>query len=128
MKPTPSRLLLAGSSLIMALGGPLHAAAFNKAAAVLATANLPPFYTGSFKALWLADSATLVTLALAFGVIAFRPTMASRPVVLLLALIPAVTAGLIYHFVGGFFAAHLLMAAALAALAAGLLFPTAQPS
>ena len=128
MKSKPFRLLLAGSSLIMALGGPAHAAVFNKAAAILAPANLPPFYTGSFKALWLADSATLVTLALAFGLVAFRPTMASRPVVLLLALIPAATAGLIYHFVGGFFAAHLLMAAALAAFAAGLLYPATTPS
>ncbi len=112
----------------MALGGPLHAAAFNKAAAILAAANLPPFYTGSLKGLWLADSATLVTLALTFGLIAFRPGLASRPVVLLLALIPAATAGLVYHFVGGFFAAHLLMAAAVAAFIGGLLFPTALPS
>jgi hypothetical protein len=128
MKSTPFRLLLAGSSLVLALGGPLHAAAFNKAASVLGTVNLPPFYTGSFKVLWLADSATLLTLAVTFGFIAVRPAAASRPVVLLLALIPAATAGLIYHFVGSFIAAHLLMTAALAAFVAGLLFPTATPS
>ncbi len=128
MKSTPFRLLLGGSSLILALGGPAHASAFNKAAVLLAAANLPPFYAGSFKALWLADSSTLLTLAVTFALIAVRPAAASRPVVLLLALIPAATAGLVYCFVGSFLAAHLLMAAALAAFAAGLLFPTAKPS
>ena len=128
MKSTPSRLLLAGSWLTLALGRQLHAAAFKNAAAVLAAANLPPFYAGSCQALWLADSATLLTLALTFGFIALRPGAASRAVVLLLALIPAATAGLIYHFVGSFFAAHLLMTAALAAFTAGLLLPNARPS
>src|SRR5438445_6682705 len=117
MKSTWCRLLLAGSSFILALGGPVHAAAFNKAAAILAAANLPPFYAGSFKGLWLADSATLLALAATFGFIAARPAAASRPVLMLLALIPAATAGLIYHFVGSFFAAHLLMTAAVAAFA-----------
>ncbi len=120
---SPFRWLLAGSSLIMALGGPLHAAAFRKAAEVLAAASLPPFYVGSFKALWLADSATLLTLAIVFGFIAASPALASRSVVMLLALIPAATAILIYLFVGGFFAAHLLLAAGAAAFIAGLRFP-----
>ena len=125
MTAPASRILLALSAVIMVLGGPLHAAAFKKAAAVLAASNIPAFYCGSFKGLWLADSATLITLAMTFAVIAVRPAAAARPVVMLLAVIPGATAELVYFFVGPFFAAHLLMLAAIAAFVGGLLLPQA---
>jgi len=122
MSTRPPALLLSVAAFILLLGACAHAAAFPKAAAVLAAATgMPSFYAGSFRGLWLADSATLFTLGAVFGYLAARPQAAARPVVVLLALIPAGTAGLIYWFVGGFFAAHLLMAAALATALAGVL-------
>jgi hypothetical protein len=117
-----ARYFLAFSSLILGAGGLMHAAAFNRAAAAVASASLPPFFANSFKALWLIDSATQLILAALLAAIAARPAVATRPVVLLLAFIPAATAGLIYRFVGSFFAGHLLAAAAAGILLGGLCF------
>jgi len=101
----------------------MHAAAFPKAQVAIDGTNLPHFYAGSSKALWLADSATLFILAVIFGLIAARPSVASRPLVILVALIPAATAILIYTFLGGFIAGHILVAIAILALLAGTQFP-----
>jgi hypothetical protein len=119
------RLLLACSSFLSAAGGALHAAAFGKALPAISASNLPRVYEGSSKALWLADSAVLFIVAAVFGLIAIRPSTATRPVVLLVALIPAATAALIYTFLGNFFAGHVLVAIAALALFAGLQFPGA---
>jgi hypothetical protein len=120
------RFLLAFSSLLLAVGGATHAAAFHLARAAIATSNLPSFFGNSLKLLWLADSTTMFGLAAVFGLIATRPSAATRAVVLLLALIPAVTAVLLYVFLGSFFAGHLLLAAAGMAFFAGLRFPGAR--
>ena len=120
------RFLLAFSSILLLVGGIAHAAAFNRALAVIAASNLPPFIGNSFKALWLADSATQVILAVLFGLVAARPSTATRSMVALPALIPATTAVLIYTFLGGFYAGHLLLVAAAAAFFAGLQFPGAR--
>ncbi len=117
------RLLLAFSSLLSALGGTIHAAAFRKALAAINASDLPRFYGGSSKGLWLADSATLFILAALFGLIAARPSTATRPLVILVALIPAATAILLYTFLGNFLAGHLLLAIAALAFLAGLQFP-----
>jgi len=117
------RLLLAFSSLLSAVGGALHAAPFNRALAAIAAANLQPFYGNSFKALWLSDSTTLFILAGVFALIAAKPSAATKPVVVLLALIPAAVAVLIYTFLGSFFAGHLLLAIAAFAFMASLKFP-----
>jgi len=124
LKTTP-RLLLAFSSFLSAVSGAIHAAAFGKALPAFSTSNLPRLYRGSSKALWLEDSAVLFILAAVFALIAIRPSTATRPVVMLVALIPAVTAVLIYTFLGNFFAGHFLLAIALPALFAGLQFPSA---
>lgn len=117
------RFLLALSSAISALGGAMHAAAFPKALVAIDGSNLPHFYGGSSKGLWLADSATLFILAVIFGLIAARPSLARRPLVILVALIPAATAVLIYTFLGSFIAGHILLVIAALAIAAGSLFP-----
>jgi hypothetical protein len=62
-------------------------------------------------------------LAVVFGLIAVRPSVATRPVAVLLALIPAAIGVLICTFLGGFFAGHILLATAAAVLLAGLQFP-----
>ncbi len=123
MVPRTSRFLLALSSIISALGGAMHAAAFRKALVAIDVSNLPRFYGGSSKGLWLADSATLFILAVIFALIAARPSVASRPLVMLVALIPAATSIMIYTFLGGFIAGHILLAIALLAIAAGSQFP-----
>lgn len=116
-----SRILLALAALLMGLGGYVHAAAFGKARAQLAGVSLPPFFANSFKALWLADSTTMFSLMLIFALIAARPDVASRPMIGLLALIPAAIGVLIYVFVGNFFAGHMLMATSAFVLLAALL-------
>ncbi len=120
------RFLLAFSSLLLAVGGALHAAPFGRTQALITASNLTPFLANSYKALWLGDSANMFLLSALFGLIAARPSAAARPVVLLLALIPAATAVLIYVFLGGFFAGHILLATAAVAFFAGLQFPAAK--
>jgi hypothetical protein len=116
-----SRMLFAFSALIFLVGGSLHALAFPKASTALSTVSLIPFYSNSFRALWLIDSATLVILAILFAIIAIRPQVISKWAAILVALIPFATAVLIYVFVGSFFAAHMLLGASLAAILGGLM-------
>lgn len=117
-----SRVLLAAAALSLAAGGVMHARAFAGTDAAVAASNLPAFYGNSLRALWLSDSAILLILAVLYVVVAVRPTMASR-VVVLTALIPAATAACLYVFLGKSFAAHLLMGASGMVVAALLLLP-----
>jgi hypothetical protein len=116
-----SRLLLATSSAIRLFGGVVHTLAFQKAVAAVAVSNLALFFGKTLKGLWLIDSTMLLTLAVAFGLIAARPVMASGVIVALLALIPAITAVLLYCFIGPIMPAHLLVIASGLAFLAGLL-------
>ncbi len=122
------RFLLALAALLAAAGTTLHALPFGKAAGVITASSLPPFYRNTFQALWLGDSANLFALALLFGLIAARPAVATRPIVLLLAVLPAATAALIYWFLGMFFAGHILVVIAGLASIAGLRFPRLHPT
>jgi MFS family permease len=122
------RFLLALASLLSALGGAIHAAAFRKALAAIDASDIPKFYASTSKGLWLADSATLFILAALFGLLAARPSTGRRPLVILTALIPAATAILLYTFLGNFFAGHLLLVIAGLAFLAGLQFPASEKS
>ena len=115
-----SRILLALSALILVLGGTMHAGAFKKMLIAVDASNLPPFYANSLKGLWLIDAATLITLAVIFAVIAAQPALASRAVVVLLAIVPAATAFFLYRYIGNFLPAHMLLASSAAAVIAGL--------
>jgi hypothetical protein len=115
------RFFLVCSALVLALGAFMHASAFNKISSAIASSDLAPFAANSLKVLWLADSATALLLATVFGIIAVRPGMATRSIVVLLSLIPGATAVLIYIFVGNFIGGHIMLAAAVAAFIAGLL-------
>ena len=118
------RLLLAASAVLCALGGALHAMVFfAKASSSIDGANLSPLLAAELKVLWLADSTTLMTLALLFGFIALKPCAVSRTVVVLLAVAPAATAVLLYLFLGPFYAGHMLIAASVMACVAGLSMP-----
>ena len=115
------RLLLMASAAMLALGGLMHARAYGKAAAAVASSSLPVFYGSSLKALWLIDSATLLVLSAVFGLVAARPVLASGTVIALLALIPGATAALLYIFMGTFLPAHILLASALMTMVPGVL-------
>lgn len=119
------RLLLGTAALILAAGGLMHAAAFGRTLSAVAASDLAPFYADSLKALWLIDSATLITLSVVFAVIAARPSsIATRTVVMLLAVIPAATAFYLYKYIGVFPAANMLIGAAAAAVLGGLGLPS----
>ena len=129
MKRHIPRLLLAASAVVFAFGGIMHAAAYvARASSSIDAANLPPFLGAELKVLWLADSTTLMALALLFGFIAAKPTSAARAVIVLLALVPAATTLLLYLFLGPFYAGHMLMAASTMVVIAGLLTPVGRDS
>jgi len=114
-----SRMLLILASLLLTAGGGTHAAAYPKTAAAVAGSNLPPYFGNALKALWLMDSSGMFVLAAVCLLVAIRPLAASGPVIMLLGLIPAATAALLYLFIGRFLGAHLLLATAIAMVIAG---------
>ncbi len=116
------RLLLALSGLCLAAGGAAHALAFPKAATVAEHSALPPFFSAAFKGLWLCDSITSVSLALALGSIAAFPRLASRTLIMLLALAPLACATAIFATMGNFFAGHIMLLAGTLALMGGATF------
>lgn len=126
MRSRVARVILGLCSLILALGGLAHAKAFRGAQRAIGAAHLPAIYGNDFKALWLADSATLLTVAALYAMIAARPSVASRTLLMMISGIPAATAIFIYMFVGNFYAGHLLLAAAGAAAFSAIWLP-AQP-
>jgi hypothetical protein len=113
---TLSRSILGLCSLVLTLGAFAHAKAFPRMSVALAKVSLPAIYANDFRTLWLADSTTLLTVALLFAWIAFRPTTPLKSALIMIALIPASTALLLYRFVGSFYAAHLLLGTAAAAV------------
>lgn len=115
------RFLLAFSAIILLVGGVMHASVFGKTVAAVATSNLPPFYGNSLKGLWLIDAATLITLAIVFGLLAGRPALVDKSVIILLAIIPAATACFLSKYIGNFRPAHMLLTAAAAAAGGALL-------
>jgi hypothetical protein len=118
------RLLLATSAAIFAFGGTMHAVAYvAKALPSISGSDLPPFLRSELKVLWLADSTTLMALALVFGLIAAKPAAASKAVIMLLAIVPAAITALLYVFLGPFYPGHMLLAASAMVIAAGVLMP-----
>jgi hypothetical protein len=115
-----SRSILTVCALILAFGAFAHARAYRGMALALGKANLAAIYANDFRTLWLADSTTLLTVAVLFLWIAARPAAPAKSAIILIALIPASTAVLLYHFVGNFYAGHLLLGTAVAAACAFL--------
>ena len=116
------RWLLAIAAALLLLNAIMHTSIFAQARAAVAASNLATFFGQSLRALWLIESVTLLMLAVVFGLLAARPEMASGAVVVLLALVPAGTAGMLYRFIGGgFVPAHLILLATALAFVAGLL-------
>jgi hypothetical protein len=110
---------LVASSALLVLSAVMHTRAFGKAA--VAASSLAEFYGNALKALWLIDSATMLVLAVLFTVAAVKPAAVSGLGLIMLAVIPAATAALLYTFIGSFLPAHILLATALMIVTAGLL-------
>jgi hypothetical protein len=122
MQSRAPRVLLGLSSAILLFGGAMHGVAYMlKAASAIGLSNLPPFLASELKVLWMADSTTLISVGATYAFLAVRPQAASGVVVLLITAVPAATTVLLYGFLGGFYAAHLLAAASVMGFAAGLL-------
>jgi hypothetical protein len=112
-------LALAASTL--AAGGVLHSAVYSEAKTVFAGSGLPSFFASACNGLWTSDSANLFSSALTFAAVAAWPRLAKRPLILLLTLPPLSTALSVYVAMGfGFFPAHVLLGAGLAAVLAAL--------
>jgi hypothetical protein len=121
---TLSRILLAISALIFAVGTWIHTSAFGRMSAGVAKSDLPAFLGNGFRTLWLMDSSVQVVLAIVFALAAMKPTMATKPLILLIALIPLATAIFIYHFIGNFIGGHIFLTGGVAAILGGLLLPS----
>jgi hypothetical protein len=121
MKSSVVRAFFITAALVLAIGAVMHAAAFQKIQEALSISNLTPFAADSLKALWLADSATCLLVAAFFGCLVVNPSSANHFAALVVALIPAATAVMIYIFIGSSVVGHLLLAASLSAIAGTLL-------
>jgi hypothetical protein len=119
------RILLAFSAVLLAIGASMHTAAFGKVSAAVATSDLAGFFGKGLKVLWLQDSTVTMVLAIVFAIVAIRPLAASNTVIVLLGLVPSVTAALVYLFIGNFIGGHIFLTAGLAAILGGLLWPEA---
>lgn len=117
---TLARTFLVVAALILAIGAVIHAAAFTKVLTAIAASNVPAFAGNSLKVLWLADSATSLLIASLFLLVVVRPSAIAPFAIIPLALIPSVTALLIYIFMGNFFGGHILLVAAIAAIAGAI--------
>lgn len=112
------RLMLAVAAALLLAAMVLHTMAYSRATTALDATALPAFFVGAFKSLWLIDSVMCGVLGVLYLAVAWKPALGVRAAMALLALMPALTAGIIYAIVGNFFAAHVLLAAAALALAA----------
>jgi hypothetical protein len=117
------RILLAFSAILLAVGAWIHTSAFNKVSTAVAKSDLDAFVGKGFKVLWFQDSTIAIVLAIVFAMVAVRPFTASKIVIVLLGLIPVITAALAYHFIGNFIGGHIFLMAGVAAILGGLLFP-----
>jgi hypothetical protein len=120
---TLSRILLFLSAFLFAFGAWIHTSAFGKVSAAIAKSDLADFFGKGFKTIWLMDSSVQVILAIVFAFVAIRPNAATKPIVVLIALIPLTTAIFAYYFLGNFMAGHLFLVGSLAAIFGALLLP-----
>ena len=116
-----SRILVGFSAILLAVGAHFHTSAFNKTAALIAESNLSAFLGNGVKVLCLQDSVITNVLAIIFAIVAIKPTAAPKWIVIMLALVPIITAALVYHFIGNFFGGHIFLAAGIAAILGTLL-------
>ena len=121
MMKTVSRILLVFSAIVFAFGAYIHTSAFDRMSASVAKSDLPAFFGNGFRVLWLQDSALQIVFAILFALVAIRPSLATRWIIAIVALIPLTTAVMIYCVIGNFIGGHIFLAGALAAILGALL-------
>ena len=115
-----SRILLAISALLLAFGAWTHSMGFHRVEFAVAKSDLMPFVANGLKVLWLQDSTIAIVLALIFAIVAVKPAAGPKWIIVVLALVPIITAGLVYHFIGNFFGGHIFLTAGIAAILGAL--------
>jgi len=120
-----SRCFLAVSALLLAGGGLAHALAYVRASTVVERSTMPKFFIAAFKGLWMGDASSSIALALVFAAIAFFPRLATKPLIMLIAVGPIAVAIAIFATMGNFYAGYLTMLAGMAALSGAVLHQNA---
>ena len=116
-----SRILLSFSAIVFAFGAYIHSSAFGRISDAVAKSDLSAFLGKGFRTLWLQDSALQIVFAIIFVFVAIRPAAATKPIILLIALLPLTTAVLIYCLIGNFIGGHIFLAGSIAAILGTLL-------
>ena len=120
-----ARLLILLGSIVMFVGALLHIVGGSVGVfPALEKAGMDPRIAGAIKCVWLVVSAHGLLLSPALVWISRRQGMAS--LLRYLALIPAVDAGLMFHFVGIFAGFYIVAACALLLLTGAWLMPREQ--
>jgi hypothetical protein len=123
---TPARWLILLASIILFCAGLMHIIGYTFLIPVLVKTGVDAKILGAIKAVWLVFSVELVILSPAFVWLGQRP--GSRSLLLYLALIPLIDAGLMYYFVGGFTGFYMVAGGALVLLAGAWLLPRRSTS
>ncbi|HEU5245810.1 MAG TPA: hypothetical protein VFU09_01855 [Candidatus Udaeobacter sp.] len=110
------RLLLTFAAIVLAIVALMHTSCFSEISIAVAKSDLVPFVSKGLKVLYLQFSVTAIVLAVVFATAAVRPGAVSKAMILLLALVPVITAALRYYFIGS----HMGLIAGVAAILGGL--------
>ena len=105
------RVALAASALLQLAGAIVHALGFPSVVPAFDASSMSASLIQVCKALWLANSSSLVVIAALCAYIAVRPSSAKPALIGILALAPLMSAALIYIYLGAFFAGHLMLLA-----------------
>jgi len=105
---TPARWLVLLGCIILFCGGLVHLLGYPHIFPVLVRAGLEPPLVGALLALWAGFSVEFLVLSPAFVWISLRPK--PRNLLLFLSLIPVAMTVLMYHFIGPFIGAHMVLA------------------
>lgn len=97
-----SKLLLAGGGLGLLIVAIVHIAGYLPTVFAVANSGLRPELQATFKALYLGHALQAFITALVILIGAFRPQAISAAVLLICALIPSLTAAVMFHFLGSF--------------------------
>ena len=113
-----ARMLAGLVALIMLTACLLHTFGIAGAYVAIDSSSLPESLRGGAKALWLANSVTLLAASLFFGWTALRKDSVDGITLFSFACIPSGSAVSLYAFMPGFVGAHLMLLAALLAFGA----------
>jgi hypothetical protein len=121
-----ARWLVAMGCLLLFFGGLLHSYGSAFVFRKLAASNLDGGLVGAMKGLWCSLSVESIVLSCVIFWASRLPN--GRGLILLCTLIPALTAILLYHFVGAFIGAHVFAAATVCLAIGGWLMPRGHES